>query len=308
MAAAPRRAYGRVMDNLRGSILMVLAMLGFAVEDMFIKQMAGRLPVGEILLALGLGGTFVFGAIAEARGDRLVHRDFLKPQILLRNGLEMGGTVCFVTALALVPISTASAILQATPLAVTLGAALFLKEAVGWRRWLAVALGLFGVLLVVRPGMEGFDPNALFAVGAVIGLGGRDLVTRRIGAEISTLKLSTYAFLAVALTGALLLAFGHQQPVVPDRADTVRLVAAVVIGMVAYYLIVMATRIGDLSVVSPFRYTRLVFALIIGVLAFGERPDALTLTGAAIIVASGIYALWREARVRRASLQAPPLV
>lgn len=292
------------MDNIRGSILMVFAMLGFAIEDMFIKQMSGALPVGQIIWVLGLGGGVLFGAFGLLRGHAMVSRDLVHPAVLARTGCEMFGTVGFITALSLIDISVASAILQATPLIVTAGAALFLGEMVGWKRWAAIAVGFVGVLLVLRPGMAGFDANALFAVMGVIGLGARDLFTRRVPKTVTSVQISTYAFLALVPTGFLLLAITGTPMAQPDEADTFRLIAAVVIGIAAYYAIVAATRIGDISVVSPFRYSRLVFALCVGVVAFQERPDALTLIGAAIIVGSGLFSLWREARLRRASHRA----
>ncbi|WP_439156347.1 DMT family transporter [Yoonia sp.] len=296
------------MDNIRGSALMVLAMMGFAFEDMFIKKMAGALPVGQILIVLGIGGALVFAVIARAYGDRLWSRDLAHPAVILRNAGEIVGTMGFVTAIALTPISSASAILQATPLAVTLGAALFLGETVGWRRWLAILTGLCGVLLVIRPGLQGFDINSLFAVQGVIGLAIRDLATRRIPATITSRQLSTYAFAVIVPTGAVVLWLGDAGMVMPDAVNMMRISGAVVIGVAAYYTLVAATRIGDMSVIAPFRYSRLIFALFIGVLVFGEKPDALTLIGAAIIVTSGTYTLWRESRLRRASLAGQPTV
>lgn len=296
------------MDNIRGSALMVLAMLGFAFEDMFIKKMAGALHVGQILIVLGIGGAVVFALIAKAYGDRLLSRDLAHPAVILRNAGEVVGTLGFVTAIALTPISSASAILQATPLAVTLGAALFLGETVGWRRWLAVVIGLGGVLLIIRPGLQGFDANSLFAVQGVIGLAIRDLATRRIPATITSRQLSTYAFAVIVPTGTVVLWLGGTGMVMPDGTNMLRIAAAVVIGVAAYYTLVAATRIGDMSVIAPFRYSRLIFALFIGVLVFGEKPDGLTLIGAAIIVTSGTYTLWRESRLRRASLATQPTV
>lgn len=291
------------MDNLRGAFLMVLAMLGFAIEDMLIKQMAGSMPVGQVIMALGIAGALIFGGLAKAYGDKLWSPDTRTPALLFRNAAEVFGTFGFVSAIALTPISTASAILQAVPLVVTMGAALFLQESVGWRRWAAIAVGLFGVLLIIRPGADSFDAKSLFAVMGVIGLAARDLATRRIDKGTSSRVITFYAFAVSIVTGALLLLMGitGDTLVIPSRTDTVRLVGAVVIGIAAYYTIVMATRIGEMSVIAPFRYSRLVFALFIGVFAFGERPDALTLIGAAIIVVSGIYTLWREQRLRRAS-------
>jgi drug/metabolite transporter (DMT)-like permease len=180
---------------------------------------------------------------------------------------------------------------------------LFLGETVGWRRWLAIAIGLFGVLLIIRPGMEAFDPKSRLAGLGVIGRAGRDLATRRIKATKSSRGIAIDALVVSIFTGFILLAFGVTGSTwaTPDTVDTFRLIAAIFVGVAAYYAIVAATRIGEMSIVAPFRYSRLVFALVIGVFAFQERPDALTLLGALIIVTSGIYTLWREAKLRRAS-------
>lgn len=286
------------MENLRGSILMVLSMAGFALEDMFIKRLAADLPVGQIVMLVGLGGALIFGAITTAQGRRLWSRDLLTGPVLLRNFGELLGTLGFVMAIALTPLSSASAILQATPLAVTLGAALFLGESVGWRRWSAILVGFAGVLMVIRPGMAGFEPASLFAVLAVIGLAIRDLATRAVPRAISSMQLSTYAFATLVPTGAILLAF-HGTPALPSALHWRDLVLALLCGVLAYYAIVAAMRLGDVAVITPFRYSRLVFALIIGVTLFDERPDFWTLTGAAIIIASGIYTFWRERRLAR---------
>jgi drug/metabolite transporter (DMT)-like permease len=286
------------MENLRGSVLMVLAMAGFALEDMFIKRLTADLPVGQIVMMIGLGGAVIFGAITRAQGRRLWSRDLLTRPVLLRNFGELTGTMGFVMAIALTPLSSASAILQATPLAVTLGAAVFLGEPVGWRRWSAILVGFAGVLMVIRPGLAGFEPASLFAVMAVIGLALRDLATRAVPRAISSMQLSTYAFATLVPTGALLLPLGVA-PVMPLGGEIRDLVLALVCAVAAYYAIVAAMRVGEVGVVTPFRYTRLVFALIIGVAVFGERPDAWTLIGAGVIVASGLYTLLREARMGR---------
>lgn len=285
---------------------MILAMLGFAFEDMFIKQLTNGLPTGQILIVLGGGGAIVFSIWAKFKGERLFTSALLNKSVILRNAGEVFGTIGFITALSLIPISTASAVLQATPLCVTLAAALIFKESVGWRRWTAIFVGLFGVLLIIRPGFEGFDPNALFVIMAVIGLSVRDLATRSTPKTITSLQLATYAFAMSVPTGFFLLAVAGDSFVQPNATDSWRMIAAVFVGCLSYYAIVAAMRVGDISVVTPFRYTRLVFALIIGVVAFSERPDALTLIGAGIVVAAGIFTLWREARLRRTSPSSTP--
>ncbi|WP_299150058.1 DMT family transporter [uncultured Tateyamaria sp.] len=284
--------------NLRGAIVMVLAMLGFAVEDAMIKLLAGALPVGQIVGLLGVGGAVVFAILCHSRDQHLWDRGFLEPAILLRNGSELIGTLGFVTAIALIPLSTASAILQAAPLLVTLGAAVFLGEPVGWRRWAAILVGFSGVMLIIRPGTNGFDWLSLFAVQGVVGLAIRDLATRRVAATVSSLQLSFMAFLMLIPASAIFLTVEGVAPVAMTITQTGLIGAAVLIGALAYYGITYAMRVGEISFVTPFRYARMIFALLIGMALFGEAPDRLTLIGAAIIIASGLYTLWREQIVK----------
>ncbi|MFD1195960.1 DMT family transporter [Seohaeicola saemankumensis] len=292
------------MENLRGSLLMTAAMLGFAIEDMFIKLLAATVPLGMVLILLGAGGAVVFAALALLRGDALFSRDLMARSVLIRNSGELIGTVGFITAIALTPLSSASAILQATPLVVTLGAALFLGEQVGWRRWSAILVGFAGVILIIRPGFDAFEPASLFAVMGVIGLALRDLATRTVPRSISSMQLSTYAFLTLVPAGMGMLAFTGDAPRLLDGLEWLLIAAALAFGVLSYYAIVAAMRMGDVAVITPFRYSRLVFALCFGVLFFGERPDMATLAGSALIVASGIYTFWREARLRRIAARA----
>mgnify|MGYP000686227749 CR=1 FL=1 len=295
------------MDNMRGILLMVGAMAAFALEDMFIKRVAADLPTGQILAFLGLGGTLAFGLAALRARSRLVSRDLLLPAVMLRNLGELIGTIGFVTALALTPLSTASAILQATPLAVTFGAALFLGAEVGWRRWSAIAAGFAGVLIIIRPGLAGFEPASLFAVQGVAGLALRDLATRRVPARVTTVQLSAYAFAMLIVAGAFLLAIDGPARA-PSPVNWRDLGFALGIGICGYWAITGAMRVGEIAVVTPFRYTRMVFALGIGALAFGERPDAATLGGAGLIIASGLYTIFRERRLARRTLSSVPPV
>ena len=299
------------MENVRAILLMIAAMAGFALEDMFIKSVAERLPAGQILIILGVGGGAIFALWARAQDHSVFTRTFVAPTVLLRNAGEAIGTMGFVLAITLTPLAEASAILQATPLAVTLGAALILGEAVGWRRWGAILVGFCGVLLIIRPGLDGFQPASLFAVQGVIGLAIRDIATRVVPKDIPTTQLSAYGFFMVVPVGFLMLAF-QQPPAMPNAWESTQLGLGLIIGVVAYYAITAAMRIGDVAVVTPFRYTRLIFALIIGYFVFAETPDQTTLIGAAIIIASGLYTLYRErkaalARRRTLSTMGPPV-
>lgn len=208
----------------------------------------------------------------------------------------------FVTSLTLIPLTTASAVIQATPLVVAMGAAVFLGQSVGWRRWLAILVGFVGVMIIIRPGMEGFMPATLLAVGGMLGLAARDLFTRGLTVQLSGPQLGTHTFALIVPAGILLTLFRGQALVMPDAREWFILLGAVIIGMIAYLTIVAATRGGNAGIISSFRYSRMIFALIIGYFIFAEVPDAATLIGAAIIIVSGIYTVWRETLLRHASL------
>ncbi|MHA6325919.1 DMT family transporter [Roseivivax sp. CAU 1753] len=293
------------MDNLRGIALMVLAMAAFAIEDAFIKVVARDLPTGQILIVIGASGGAVFALMAWRRGITLLGPDLVLRPVLLRNLAEIVGTIGFVTAITTIPLSTASAIAQAMPLVITMGAALVFAEQVGWRRWSAILVGLTGVLVIIRPGVAGFDPNALWAVLAVFGLAARDLAARAVPRTIPHLQLAAYGFLSLIPTGLLLLPLAATPVAMPDPRLALLLSGAVLFGMLAYYAITSASRTGDISVVTPFRFSRMLFALIIGMAVFGERPDALTYLGALLILASGTYTFLRERRLGRTRQPTP---
>jgi drug/metabolite transporter (DMT)-like permease len=286
------------LDNLKGMAWMTLAMLAFALTDMVLVFATRALPVGQVLFLFGLGGAGLFGIWAGMQGHRWVSPVLLMRPVMLRNGAEVLATVSFVFALSLIPLSTLSAVIQANPLLVTLGAALFLGEQVGWRRWLAIFIGLFGVLLIVQPGAEGFDPNILIAIAAAIGLSLRDLATRRVPRHVPTPLLASYSFASVSLAGLVVMPLAGGW-VTPTPSMALIIPGGVLMGMVAYFAITAAMRVGEISVVTPMRYTRLVFAFAIALVVFDETVDALTVVGVAIVVATGLYSLWRERRVRR---------
>ncbi|MBF9046785.1 EamA family transporter [Rhodobacterales bacterium LSUCC0031] len=287
------------MDNLKGMAWMTLAMLAFALTDMFMVFAAREMPVWQILFLFGTGGAILFGLWARAQGHAWFGPALVMRPVILRNLAEVFATVCFVIALSRIPLSTLSAVIQANPLLVTLGAALFLGEKVGWRRWLAIGVGLCGVLLILRPGAESFDPDILFAVGAAIGLSMRDLATRPVPKSVPTPLLASYSFAALAVAGGGVL-FVVGGWVWPTPMIGLSIPAAILLGMVAYFAITAAMRVGEIAAVTPFRYTRLVFAFFIAMVVFGESIDATTVAGVAIVIATGLYSLWRERQARLA--------
>jgi drug/metabolite transporter (DMT)-like permease len=285
------------MENLRGILWMIAAMAGFALEDAFIKLAAGALPLGPIVAVFGLGGFLFFAALTLSRGQRLVTPDTFSRAVVARAVFEVAGRTGYFLGITLTPLSNASAILQASPLFVTLGAALVFGEKVGWRRWAAIAAGFLGVLIVLRPGLEGFTPASLFTLIGTLGFAARDLGTRAAPKSLSNLQLAVYGFAVLIPTGLVMSLFTGPLAA-PDGRSAAFLAAAIVCGIAGYYSITSAMRLGEVAVVTPFRYTRLLFALILGFAIFAERPDAATLIGGAIIVASGVYTIVRSARVR----------
>jgi drug/metabolite transporter (DMT)-like permease len=282
---------------------MVLAMAAFSLEDMLIKATASIVPVGEILILFGLGGTLAFIVMTLSRGQAIFHPKIVSQPVLLRFFFEVIGRLFFTLAIVFTPLSSASAILQATPLVVVMGAALFLGERVGWQRWCAILIGFMGVLIIIRPGLESFEISSLLAIIGMFGFAGRDLATRAASPVLSHLQLSIYGFFILIPTGLFMLIFNigpdvndltNQGFIWPDLMSNLKILAATTFGVMAYYWLTIAMRNGDVSVVAPFRYTRIIFALILGAAVFGERPDNLTLFGIVIIVASGLFTLLRS--------------
>lgn len=281
------------MNNLRGIIFMLIAMAGFAIEDAILKILARDLPISELLIIVGFGGFLMFFSVAVARHKPIFSPHMRNKPFAARFVSDIFAPLFFLPALALIPLATVTSILQATPILVTMGAALFLKERVGWRRWSAIIIGFIGVLIVVRPGMEGFHPGSILAVIGVLFLACRDLSSRLIPAELSSSTVTAYAFFASIIAGGIALPF-FDPLIWPEPAHWPLLIASIFIGGIAYFFIVLATRVGDVAVIAPFRYSRLLFALLIAVTVLNEYPDLQTLFGATIIIGSGLYTFWRE--------------
>lgn len=284
--------------NLRGATFMVVSMAGFTVNDAITKTMVETMNMAQVMLVRGLFATTMMGLLAWSQGALARPGQAMHPMVALRSTCELGGTLTFLAALAHMPLANVSAVLQALPLAVTMGAALFLGEAVGWRRWLAICAGFAGVMIIVRPGFEGFSAYSLLAMVCVVFCAARDLATRRIPHEVPTMLVSTVTAAIVTIAGGVLIVpFGGWSPM--TAGETGLLAAAAVLLLFGYQFIIMAMRIGDISFVAPFRYTALLWAILLGYLVFSDVPDTAMIAGSAIVVGSGLYALYREHIVGR---------
>ena len=286
-----------IRENLLGIGFIVIAMAGFAAEDAIIKFLTSRLAPGQIMVMIGLGGTFGFYILAHYNGQKLTPEIASNRWVIGRTLSELFGTAFFVLSLAMVPIITISAIIQVSPLLVTLGAAVLLREKVGVRRWSAIMMGLLGVAIILRPWSAEFEATALLALLGVIGLSARDVATRPISKKTPSLVLAILGFGATIPAGLILIALDPRL-LIPTSQETFLIVASIFIGVGAYYCLVTAMRLGDVSAVVPFRYSRLVFGVAIGVWYFGEAIDRWTIIGSIMVVCSGLYALWRESRQR----------
>lgn len=283
-------------DNIRAAIFMLVAMAGFVVNDTFVKLTSEDLSPPQIMAVRGVAASLLLFLLAWRMGALRPMRLALQPRLLLRTGADFMATLSYLTGLSQMPIANASAIFQALPLTVTLGAAVFLREPVGWRRWAAIGVGFVGVIIIVRPGTDGFTVYSLSVLAAVVFSAIRDLATRRMDRAIPSLFISLMAAVAVSLLGWILIPFtGGWQPV--SGANALWLSCAAISIIVGYIFIVQSMRTGDMGFVAPFRYSVLLYALVIGVVVFDDWPSTPVLLGSAIVVASGLYTLYRE-RVR----------
>lgn len=279
--------------NLRGALFMSLSMAGFTFNDTIIKFLSSGINMGQIIFMRGAIATVIIFMIARHRGALRPLKLLVSRWVLLRVIGELGGTVTFIIALSHIPIATASAILQALPLSVTMAAALFLAEPVGWRRWMAILVGFMGVMIIVRPGSEAFSPFALLVVGTVMFATMRDIATRRIDTAIPSLFLSTVTAGAVAIGGlCITMPMGGFTAVDSGQFGLVAMAACLT--LVGYQFIIMSMREGEISFVAPFRYTSFIWSVLLGYLVFGDVPDNFMIIGGTIVVGSGLYTLYRE--------------
>ncbi|MEM8552209.1 MAG: DMT family transporter [Pseudomonadota bacterium] len=284
--------------NARGALFMSVSMAAFAINDGFLKLTFQDMSVLQAVFLRGAFASAILLALV-ARRDLLFYRPPRRDvgPISLRAFGEVGATAAFMAALANMPIANATAVLQAAPLAVTMAAALILGERVGWRRWTAIGVGFVGMLFIVQPGTEGFDVFALFAVAAVVFIVVRDLGTRQMSDSVPKVWASALSAVVIFLCAAILM------PLVGWRSlgllEWALVASAAVFLVIGYFTNVISMREGEVSVVAPFRYTVLIWALVIGYVLFAEIPGPTTLFGAAIVTLAGLYTLWREHRLGR---------
>ena len=288
-------------DNVRASLFMVLSMAGFAINDALVKTLDGALPTGQIMGLRGLFLSLLIILLIWQRGLFPRIREAFTGIVLLRSCMELLATLFFLSALMQLPFANVSAILQSLPLAVTLGAALVFKEAVGWRRWAAIAVGFFGVLVIIRPGTASFEPASILVAISVLFAAARDLSTRALPKALPSLLVTAATTFLVSLFGfSLVLVQGDWVP--PEMTQIKTLGLASVFLFVGYQFIILAMRTGKVAYVVPYRYTNLLFSIVLGYVLFAEVPDKYTILGSVIVISMGLFTLYRElvrAKARR---------
>lgn len=295
-------------QNLKAIWLMVISMSAFALADSIIRVASltgdGGASAGLLLSSQGIAGLVIFSTLMKWRGDIFVWKDILHPVVFARTISDTFAGLCMITALTLLPVGEVSAILQVQPLVVTLGAALFLKEHVGRFRWGAIIIGFIGVMIILRPSPQLFEPASILVIAAVFGLASRDLLSRKIPNQISTSSITIYVCLAALPAGIILhyamANFGTVTPITELWAITwFHIITSSIVGITGYFILTQAMRLGEISAVAPYRYSRLPAAFFFSWLLLSERPDLITIIGSIIIVAAGIFVVYRERKIRK---------
>ena len=283
----------RLNENLLGAALMTCCVLAYVLNDAVMKLLFADIDFYQAIFLRGLVSLPPLLILAFMT-KTLLQKYSTKNQrlIIIRILAEIGTTVTFLTALKHMPLANVTAILQSLPLAITMAAAIFLGEPVGWRRWSAICVGFIGVLIIIRPGLAGFNSYSLLALAAVILLTVREISTRQLDNKVPTVTVALSTTLGITAFAALMLIGTEWADI--NFASWSLIIAAAAAVTVATLLSVIAMRTGDIGFVSPFRYTSLIGAIGLGILLFGEWPDGITLLGAAIIAFAGIYSLYRE--------------
>lgn len=269
----------------------------FSIEDSLVKLVAQTVSISQILVIFGLGGALVFAGVAKLHGEPLYSPAVVSAAMQVRVLFEITGRLFYVLAISLTALSASTLILQATPLVVVAGAALFFGEKVGVRRWSAIVVGLLGVIIIIGPGTESFSTLSILAVIGMLGFAGRDLASRAAPVSLSTAILGLYGFLSVVVAGLLFALWERKPWVAIDAHVALCLVAAIAMGSAAYACLMKAMRTGEVSAVTPLRYTRLLFGVALGILVFGEPITVTMVLGSSLIVASGLFTLWRGNQV-----------
>ena len=271
---------------------MITAMGCLTLADLLIKIASQTLPIGQVMIFYGVGSIIVFWSLMGIKGEPIRLSPLTNPAVLLRNIGDLIAINGMCLALVYVPISTVGAVIQTVPIMVTVAAALFLGERVGTRRILAIFIGFLGTLFIIQPGATTFEITTILVFIAAVGMALRDIATKLVRENFSTLLLTFYTSMLFIFSGSVLLIITGGASV-PDIGMIAILAATIILGSLGFFFTTEAVRMGDVSVVIPFRYTRILFSLAAGILVLGEQINPIMLFGIALTILSGLY-IWRR--------------
>ena len=281
---------------------MIVAMLGFAIEDSLIRLISLSIPFGQVLFLFGLGGALIFAFFCKVQKQQLFVKEVLSKPMIIRMFFELIGRLFYSLSLVLMPISLVTLVLQATPIFVVAGAALIFRETVSVFRWIAIFFGLLGVILIIEPASDGFSPYVLFAVLGMLGFAGRDLGSRAASPKLSYHHLGFYGFVAVMSAGIIFSVWANTTYVSCNIQTLTYIILLISTGCFSYFSLMKAMRRGDVSFVTPFRYTRILFGVGAGVLLFDETVTVGLILGSVIIIGSGLFLLSPQTQSRNQAI------
>ncbi len=289
-------------DNIKGAVFMMIAMAGYALNDTMIKLVTENVGLFQAVFLRGVFASILLGFLAWHRNALFIRASKRDWRLMMTRSLtETLAAYSFLTALLHMPLANLTAILQSLPLAVTLCAALFLGAKVGWKRYVAISIGFIGVLMIVRPGGEGFNTYSLWGLTAVFFVTIRDLTTHRLSSNIPS------AFVALVTSIIVMIAAGlasfTEDWAIMGITEITYLGSSALFILIGSITSVAAMRFGEISFVAPFRYTALVSATALSVLVFGDIPDFWTICGSIVVVATGIFTFYRENKMRQRAIR-----
>ncbi len=283
-------------DNMRGAFLMMGSMAAFTLNDACMKVVLGDVPLFQAIFLRGLATIVVLLFLSRWMGGlkfRMPGKDWAL--VLVRSLSEIGATYFFINALFHMPIANVTAILQVLPLTVTLSSAILFGDKLGWRRMLAIMVGFVGVMIIVRDGLTGLNTYALYALVAVGFVTVRDLCARRLSSGVSSVTIALIS--AIGVVGFAAIGTQGEVWAAISGKSVVLLAAAALFILCGYLFSIMTMRVGEVSFIAPFRYTSLLWALMLGFVVFGDWPDHLTMVGIVIVVLTGAFSFYRERKL-----------
>ena len=280
----------RLSPATQGIILMICAMIALASMDTTVKYLAARYEVMQLVWVRYTGQTLITLAFLLPRLRATLKTRFLHIQ-LFRSLILFGATICFFFSFSRIGLAEATAILQTSPLLITVAAYFFLGEGLGWRRIVGAAVGLVGALIIIRPGTDVFSPYALLALAAALGYTGYAVTTRFLSRVESIWTSCAYTSLLGCLFATAIVPFFWTPPALSDLP---LMVLVGILAAIGQYLLIRSFFVAEAGTVAPFGYASLIFAAVYGMVLFDEFPDFWDYAGALVISASGIYVLHRE--------------